>query len=187
MLTALLLIASQTLNWLPPLQRLNPECVMMVEELHSWECVYKSRCLCSLCCTTVLWTKKTCPAGNAWKAVTCSDSMCFILSLTNTSVYLQCNFEQQHSKVNTFEMPALHEETSRTVKNVTPTLWASCPPPCTQTLILSLSCQWFYWRDNHICSWGRLRQARIATNTEVWIYVSQMEEYTWQGSGILWH
>lgn len=101
-------------------------------------------------------------------------------------------------KVNTFKMPALHDETSAAVQNVTPSLSLCLLLTSmyahiyihihkrTLCLTLSLSCRCFCWRDNSVYRGGRLRQARIATYTEVWIYVSHREEYTWHGSGTLW-
>lgn len=111
-------------------------------------------------------------------------------------------------KVNTVKMPAPHDETSeRAIKNVTP--YPECLTPSlshhcfflfcslvftqahthTHTLCLtrSLSFLWLCWRDNSIYREDRLRQARLATYTEAWIYVSHREECTWHCSGTLWH
>lgn len=87
-------------------------------------------------------------------------------------------------------MPALHDETSGAIQNVTPSLCLLLTPThfLTRTLRLTLTLlfPWLYWRDNSVCTGDRLRQARIAPYAEVWIYVSHTREYTWHRSATLW-
>ncbi len=46
----------------------------------------------------------------------------------------------------------------------------------TLCLTFSLSPLWLCWRDNSVYRGDRLRQARLATYTEVWIYVGHIEK-----------
>lgn len=123
------------------------------------------------------------------------------------TVYLECSCEREHSpslKVNTVKMPALHDETSErsrmcyVLRHLSPLvvfffffLYTSFDHAgthtCTRCPDLSLSSPWFCRRDNSVYRGDRLRQARLATCAEVWIYVSHREECTWHCSGTLWH
>lgn len=90
-------------------------------------------------------------------------------------VCLECSCEREHSpllKVNTLKPSALHEETSAAIKNVTS---AACYADAQLASLSGSVCEM-------ICKVDRLRQARIARYTDVWIYFRQREK---QQSGVL--
>lgn len=114
--------------------------------------------------------------GNAWKGCYLPRSDVFYpVADKCTSVCLGVQLWASafpFAKSKRWKPSALHEETSAAIKNVTS---AACFADTQHTSLSGCVCA-------TICKADRLRQARIATCTEVWIYVRQREK---QHSGIL--